>query len=162
MNCYSFVGNPCGINYQALIQFCCQNAAEMTLVVRDPNLSLPAELQHSIAELRAECINVIRTDRWPGTILYEAEADLWRYRVNGDLCAKICRRECLYDWLHPRAPEDPCFFRKDGSELLVTISHEADAYLQLTEAEHRSLVVAFPDLDRLLRREEESDDDLRR
>jgi hypothetical protein len=61
----------------------------------------------------------------------------------------------LFQWVG-YAPEDPCFFRADGEVLLVTTSHERDAYLMLSEEEYQGLRLRFPDLASLLHLEGEA------
>jgi hypothetical protein len=56
----------------------------------------------------------------------------------------------LFEWVTV-GPEDPCFFRANGQVLLVTTSHERDAYMYLTEAEHETLERDFPNLASRLR-----------
>ena len=91
---------------------------------------------------------------WPGTILLSDEASVYWFRVSADLGEKLKRQvESLFEWVHPELPEDPCFFREDGEVLLVTTSHEQDAYLLLKPAEVDVLASQYPELMLLLRRE---------
>ena len=54
--------------------------------------------------------------------------------------------EGLFDWIEPELPEDLCILRPDGSPWLVTISHEQDAYFQLSDKEKGELTELVPDL----------------
>jgi hypothetical protein len=45
------------------------------------------------------------------------------------------RADQLYAWLHPFLPEDPAFYREDGSVLFGSVTHEHDAFFFLTENE---------------------------
>jgi len=52
----------------------------------------------------------------------------------------------LYDWQHPRLPEDLCFLRRDGSPWLGTVAHERDAFLDVDDSELVELLAAVPQL----------------
>src|SRR5207237_8929750 len=52
----------------------------------------------------------------------------------------------LYDWVEPRLPEDPCLLRADGILWLVTIAHERDAYMRLSETERAIVRQTLRDL----------------
>lgn len=96
----------------------------------------------------------MRADKWPGTILFSEQATVYAYRVSAELAGPVSELEShLFGWLHPDAPEDPCFCRSDGEPFLVTTSHERDAYLLLTNREHAFLAQEFPTLAGLLRKE---------
>jgi hypothetical protein len=125
----------------------------MILVVRDPGLKGGPTLEQKLAELHPYLIAVSRTAEWPGTILYGDEADVFRYRVSSGLERELKQMECLWGWIHPDAPEDPCFFRADGELLLVTTSHERDAYMLLAEEEYEALRRDFPGLASVLHEE---------
>jgi hypothetical protein len=150
MKCYVLSGDPCGPEYQSLVEYCCSNASDMILVVRDPTTEGGPTLERKLAQLRPHVIAVSRTAEWPGTILYGDEADVFRYRVSSGLEQELKQMECLWDWIHPDAPEDPCFFRANGEVLLVTTSHERDAYLVLTAEEYEALQRTLPALASIL------------
>jgi len=52
----------------------------------------------------------------------------------------------LYEWRAPERLEDMCFLRDDGTPVLATISHEHDAFMELTNKEFEELLKAVPDL----------------
>jgi hypothetical protein len=154
MKCYVFVSEPAGSEYADLIDFCCSLASKMILVVRDPQIRPGDAIRQRLAKLQPYRIEALRSREWPGTILYEDEAAVYWHHVTPGL--QQCMKELashLFEWVHPDAPEDPCFFRDDGQVVLVTISHERDAYLMLTEAEFVALEERFPGLAAILRKE---------
>jgi len=61
----------------------------------------------------------------------------------------------LYQWVG-YAPEDPCFFRQDGRVLMVTTSHEREAYFILSEEEHMILQRTSPALASIIHEEGEA------
>ena len=73
---------------------------------------------------------------WPGTQLLDGKATVYMFEVTAHFRTLfLAVGENLTSWLHPHLPEDPAFYRKDGSLLFGSISHEADAFLNLTEEE---------------------------
>jgi hypothetical protein len=145
MNCYVFSAEPTDGTYRDLIKFCCSIASKMLLVVRDPEKEPGAEILGVLNRLEPFLLETVRTNQWPGTLLLADQATVYWYRVSDGLAALLSEQEAsLFRWLHPTAPEDPCFCRSDGDPLLVTTSHERDAYLRLTGNEHALLERQFP------------------
>lgn len=154
MECYVFSVEPADTNYRDLIKFCGSIASKMLLVVRDPEKDPGAEILSVLTRLEPYLVESVRTNKWPGTILLTDQATVYCYRVSEGLDALLSElKTSLFGWLHPEAPEDPCFCRSDGEPLLVTTSHEHDAYLLLTASEHALLERQFPDLAATLRKE---------
>ena len=80
-------------------------------------------------------------------------ATIYTYRLDPVLLAEFqTAAPRLYQWVQPGLPEDPCFLRSDASPMLVTIAHERDAYLVVSQEEVDNLLVAVPSL-KLRRRE---------
>jgi hypothetical protein len=149
MKCYVFSAEPSGPTYDALIDFCCSAAARMMFVVQDPHPSIEQKLTH----FRSDFINEERVREWPGTILHDGEATAYWHTVTPRLQQTLkAQADRLFAWVG-YMPEDPCFFRVDGQVLLVTTSHERDAYLMLTDAEHMMIQQTFPALAAILREE---------
>lgn len=154
MDCYVFSAEPAGAMYRDLIKFCCASASKMLLVVRDPAQEPGAEIRSVLARLQPFLLESVRTNTWPGTILLTDQAMVYSYRASDDLAALLSElMTSLFGWLHPSAPEDPCFCRSDAEPLLVTTSHEQDAYLLLTASEHDVLERRFPSLAAMLAKE---------
>lgn len=154
MDCYVFSSEPADATYRDLIKFCCSIASEMLLVVRDPALDPGAAIRGMLDRLDPHLMESARSNKWPGTILLTDQATVYRYRVSPDLASLLSETMTrLFGWLHPEAPEDLCFCRRDGEPLLVTTSHEHDAYLLLSASEQALLASRYPDLAALLREE---------
>lgn len=79
---------------------------------------------------------------WPGTRLIGDTAELLTCG-NVRAVAEVMRQHAasLYAWLSP-LPEDPAFYRADGSVLLGTIAHERDVFVTVTGDEERLLRLA--------------------
>ncbi len=152
MKCYVFSFEPSGHIYDALIDFCCSAASRMMFIVRDPDQSIAQKL----ANFRTDLINEERVRAWPGTILLDGDAAAFWYTVTPRLQQALkAQATRLFDWVE-YMPEDPCFFRSDGQVLLVTTSHERDAYLMLTGEELAMLQQTFPSLAAILHEEGEN------
>lgn len=85
---------------------------------------------------------------WPGTRLflgYTATVMTYRYE-SGFINALHEISDRLYGWELPSLPEDLCFLRADASPWLVTIAHERDSYLELTNDEKDHLLARLPEL----------------
>jgi hypothetical protein len=151
MNCYVLSEEPSGPTYDALIDFCCSTAARMMFVVQDPHPSIEQKLDC----FRPDFINEERVREWPGTILHGGEATAYWHAVTPRLQQSLkAQATRLFEWVE-YMPEDPCFFRVNGQVLLVTTSHERDAYLMLTDEERMIIQQTFPALAAILREEGE-------
>jgi hypothetical protein len=154
MNCYVLTSAPEGTAYAELVAFCCSLASKMILVVRDAERSPDPRIEERLMGLQEFRIETRRAREWPGTVLFDHDAMVYWHRVTPSLeAALLSQSSHLFEWVHPAAPEDPCFFRADGSVLLVTTSHEADAYLILSESEFSRLADRAPELLKTLRLE---------
>jgi hypothetical protein len=50
----------------------------------------------------------------------------------------------LYDWQHPRLPEDLSLLREANDPWLGSIAHESDGFFLLNDEERRRLFAAVP------------------
>jgi hypothetical protein len=124
--------------------------------VRDLERDPGARINEKLARLGPFRIDAVRAREWPGTILLADQALVYSHRVAPGLQQVLQELAShLFEWGHPGAPEDLCFFRNDGSVILVTISHERDAYLLLSEQEFQHLPAKAPHLAVILRFEGE-------
>lgn len=154
MECYIFTVEPSGSAYAQLIDFCCSLTSTMLLIVRDPQTTIGESIKSKLAIFNPFLSECPRAKEWPGTALYADEATVYRYCVSVGLQESLKQQQMgLFEWIHPDAPEDPCFLRKNGDVLLVTISHEQDAYMLLAPEEFEVLRYRFPVLASMLQKE---------
>lgn len=152
--CYNIAVAPVGDVYRQSVEYGCAVGKRALLVVRDPDIDPGTSIASILEGLEPFLTRISRVREWPGTQLLLHEAALYEYAVSPALCAKlISLRPGLFEWLHPDAPEDLSFCREDGSPILVTTSHERDAYMFLTDDEKRRLDIGFPALSAALMRE---------
>ena len=102
--------------------------------------------------LQSLCNHLIKTEvrsSWPGTDLLEKNSSATIHFLKLDrqsVSVLVKFSHGLYDWIQPSLPEDLCLLRKDDSPWLVTISHERDSYLHMTQEERDRLIVEVPEL----------------
>lgn len=135
---------PQGEVLAELLRYCGKKSERMTLVVRDMDL---AESGKSLLTAVSSFLTQsTRSREWPGTILHSGDATVLTYAAGPDLVETLLASVTgLYAFTQPRFPEDPCFYA-GTSNLLVTISHERDAYLVLDESEIEVFMRRVPNL----------------
>lgn len=151
---HSLTAEISGDLYRQCLRLVAAQSHEAYLIVRHsvPLSALGARIvedMHAFERTREE------TTSWPGTQL-----------LGGDSATRIvCRPDgrfldwalsltgALYEWGQPDLPEDLGFLRSDGSVWLASISHERDAFMDLSLEEHHDLDVHVPALARLLVRD---------
>jgi hypothetical protein len=143
---YDLKADPSHDLYRGLIDFAPRICPLGLLVVR-PGMELTEEGRGFLAALRPYVESEERSNRWPGTELYDAEATLFYFRLEpGSSRLLKAATDHLYGWCHPELPEDLCFLRADREPWLGTIAHEEDGFFNLTEWEMRQLLHALPAL----------------
>ena len=150
---FTFTEQPVGYVYRRLIDHALGECKSALLVVR-PTLHLSSRAADVLMNLGTHLEQQWNGSEWPGTRLYDGSAELFRYNFDAE-CAEMLKQSAnaLYDWRQPELPEDLCLLRADGSPWLVSISHESDGYLYLTQTEMSRLATALPELVTLLRRD---------
>lgn len=144
-NIYTITEEPQGVTYRQLIVYALRRCSSLTLVIRDTVSSESAT--EVLKKIEKYQIKKEQRSEWPGTKLIDHTATVFTYDTAsgiGDTLHKLADR--LYDWVQPSLPEDLCFSTKEDDPWLVTISHERDAYLNITEEEFNTLIAEVPAL----------------
>ena len=133
---YNIIKEPSGRIYTELLSYSMNTCDKFSLVER--NFEKSNEFQKAMEILEDFLIQKEKTNKWPGTeLLSPSEHGIVNYyELNNqsiDILLNLSNR--LYDWTYPERPEDLILIRKDGNPWLVTISHEEDAYFEMTEDE---------------------------
>lgn len=145
--CYVFGSPPRDSVYLELLEFGCRVAKDALLVVADPWRDPGPAISRRLASLQPFLVDVAQSREWPGTVSLVHESSVYRYRTCPALAITLASlRPALFDWRHPDAPEDLSFVRADGRPLLITTSHEDDAYLLLDDVERALVDTSFPAL----------------
>jgi hypothetical protein len=137
---------PRGLVYERLLRVLVPVAETAQVVVRDDWAQSPGVVE-GLRRLQRWQLAERRCSQWPGTELTSGEATVISLRFDESCAAELGRAvQGLLDWLHPDAPEDLSLLRGDGSEVLATIAHERDAYMELKAHELAGVTAGFPEL----------------
>jgi hypothetical protein len=114
----------------------CGRCNEALLISRE-NFCSDATVCGVLASFGAWFLREEIVSEWPGTELVGGQVALSTcYRFDEDFAKKfVSLNNRLFKWLHPSFPEDLCLFRNDGTPWLVSIAHERDAFVNLSEEE---------------------------
>jgi hypothetical protein len=77
-----------------------------------------------------------RTDRWPGTQIWDSRATIVTYKCHPTAFSYLARPGSLFSWQAPDYPEDLAFFRHRGVCSLASVSHEQEAWILCPELRH--------------------------
>jgi len=149
---YDFIREPNVKLYCDLLDYSLKFCCLATLVIRK-DLKTSPNVDIILKKLEPYLIEIKDTKEWPGTVLYSDTAKLYKFNLN-KISNEIFKNSTngLYGWIQPHAPEDLCLLRKDEKPFLVTISHEKDAYLQVTDIELNELFNCIPGIRACLRK----------
>lgn len=140
----SLIGEVKGDLYQQLIAYGSQHCNEVILVVR-PGISLDNSGTKILDFISPYLKEKTQSQDWPGTHLVNGYAWVYHYYLTPELSHVLLRStDHLYAWLQPKLPEDLCLIRPDQEPWLVTISHEQDSYLYLSESELNEFLSKMP------------------
>jgi len=143
---FDIVSEPVDGTYRQLLAQCRKYSSTAILVLRDPD-DLSPVASGLLNRIQPWCISKDKRSEWPGTIMRNFLATVYTYRLDPALVTELQTVATgLYQWIQPELPEDPCLLRPDGTPLLVTIAHERDAYLIVSQQEVDSLLSTVPGL----------------
>lgn len=143
---YTLLGNIGGQFYKDLLRFALEYCDKFVLVIR-PTLELSDDAKSALDKLSTFMHSSSEKSEWPGTelLLGTAKVNEYQFDIKSlDLLLSLSNN--IYDWEQPFLPEDLALIRKDGLAFLGSISHEKDAFLNLTEDERKLLKERFPKL----------------
>lgn len=135
---------PEGEVYAGLLVAALKASNSGLLVVRD-TIELAPSGAAILARLQSFTFRKRRDRRWPGTTLSEPEATIYQFV----LCAEsieVLRQavNALYEWQQPERPEDLTFLRVDETPWLISIAHEGEAFIVVSEEELESIRTELP------------------
>ncbi len=135
-----------GDAYRKLLVTASEYCDTFLLVVRK-SVRMTESAEQVLDKLQPFLLQQTEESEWPGTRLFGRSATVFRLRLNHSSSAILMEAtDSLYSWLQPALPEDLCLLRSDGSPWLTSITHEKDAYLELSPDEYKSLCEAVPEL----------------
>ncbi|WP_144532052.1 stage III sporulation protein AH [Bacillus pumilus] len=120
---------PRNMEYNALIDLCCEVCDEFQLVLRkdladfDDYREILNKLSPSLKEMKEE-------SEWATTILGDGQTAYVYYYYANEHTKNLLKElsNSLYGWVHPNLLEDLSFF-KNGKEWMVSSSHEEESYI---------------------------------
>jgi hypothetical protein len=151
LHVFDFLDEPRGHVLRRLIRSAAAFSDTAMVVLRD-DLGLSDQGQALLGRLQPYLRETKRGSEWPGTVLFGSEATLLRFTLTEPVLQELVNAtEGLYGWRQPDLPEDLALIRADGTASLASISHENDAFLELSDTEYQSLAKAVPGLAALVR-----------
>lgn len=133
-------------HYQAFLDYIFEVSARCSVVCRE-HVELSMAGRTFLSDNDNALIERAQVSSWPGTTLLGGFATGYTFRTTESFQRSFrTAADSLVSWLHPGLPEDPAFFRPDGSLILGTVTHEADAFLCLDPAEAADFVNRLPSL----------------
>jgi hypothetical protein len=138
-----------GSGYRSLLTaslpFC--NRAVLVVPAREAGAS-----ELAIETLRQFVAFEFEAAQWPGTITWGDPATVYWLSLSAACAAALgAQVEGLYDWDMQRGqPEDLALLREDGGEFLVSVAHERESWMWLTNEERTELCERVPELASLL------------
>lgn len=143
---YTLLKEPQGAEYSGLLRTLSRFCQYALLVVRS-TVPLSSYGRETLHELEQDIVIQEARQEWPGTRLYSGCATVYLIRLTRSALETLCSKaHRLYEWEQPLLPEDLCLMRDEVEPMLVSISHERDAYLLLSEDERREIISALPSL----------------
>jgi hypothetical protein len=131
---------------ERLLNYFCNNGFSFSFVVRK-DIVIDQDCHDVIRRFAAFVVEVRDTTEWPGTQLLDGVATVYRYLLSREsVLILMSYRMNIHRWVHPRFPEDLCFYASSGDPCFVTISHEADSYFMLSRPQLDDLAEKLPDL----------------
>jgi hypothetical protein len=144
---------PSQAAYGALLDLCAESCTSFSLVLNSSVSPQPSESATSfVAKLEPFVLSDELKTSWPGggTVAPGKFGRVIRAKMCDDTLSLLkAAASDLYEWLQPSLPEDPAFYRDDGTVYLATISHEGCAFFELQPAELTQLISKLPFLELL-------------
>lgn len=141
---YTIKKNLSGNEYINLLKYSLKFCDRFNLVVRN-SIDFDTQGKELLGSLNKFLINCEEKAEWPGTRLLDDKANVYNYILCIEAIETLtCVVDNLFGWLQPKYPEDLCLFRKNGSNWLVTITHENDGFLLLTDEEFEDINKNIP------------------
>jgi len=143
---YSITDEPKGEVYKDLIKGSLKYCDRFQLVIRS-TINMEDTCRRALERLQPFLTKKTQQSEWPGTQLLSGTADVYYFHLTPESAVILTETaEGLYSWQQPELPEDLCLITPKGNPWLITISHEKDGYLKLSEVDKKSLTTLVPGL----------------
>ena len=129
-----------GIEYTALMDKCFEYCSAITLFIRDTDITLPPELEADRIPVTAEMSNYYKR--------YGDAGQVRAYRLTPQSkYILLSIASSIFSWIDgwgQHNPEDPVFFRADGSVFLSAVVHEGHVSLFPRDDEDVNILLKNP------------------
>jgi hypothetical protein len=156
-NTFNLLREPCGKEYEELLDYALRDCTYFLLVTDRENRQLFPNGLAVLEKLSPFLYKREMRSEWPGTILLNNKVPVYTFFFIPE-SATILKNSStsLYQWQRPNLPDDLCLLRNDESPWLVTIAHEQDGFLSLSENEISCLQKDLPTFRNLVKRESDN------
>lgn len=137
MKDYTITQEPMGEQYRRMLRFSAALCSQALLVVRH-GCGMDERAARVLECLQPSCLCSQERSEWPGTLLlYGHTALVYQYVLNEQSLSILTQSaNHLFEWVQPGLPEDLCLLRPNGEPWLVSICHESDAFLRMSDDEY--------------------------
>lgn len=149
---YSFTTEPKGNLYGSLLDYSLNHCQYFQFIIR-PGRFLDENGKSAFEKLNFFLIKKEEVSEWPGTIMCSQTVTLLQFALNQQ-SVKILNQlmRGLYSWLYPHFSEDLSIVRQDQEPWLISVSHEREGYLILSDIEFQNITSAIPHLKNILKK----------
>lgn len=152
---FNLIQEPSGELLRRFFGALARHSSSVMMVLRD-DLGLGETGQALLLRLEPYLLKRERRSSWPGTTLFGEEATVLRFALCTQVLDELVAASSgLFGWQQPELPEDLALVRSDGTVVLASISHEHDAYLELSDEEYQSLAATLPEFKQIVHPHEE-------
>ncbi len=129
-----------GKDYENLLKTCCECSSVLSLKFSNKNISYYDELEQYKIKSETHNIEILKSIVKQEEIVY--------YKTSPELCELLLKiTDSIFKWIDGwgfKNPEDPCFYREDGSAFLTSVIHEGVVKLMPRDEEDVSRIVSNP------------------
>jgi hypothetical protein len=148
---YSFITEPKGDIYRSLLDYSLNDCQYFQLIVRR-DWDLSEKGKSAVEKLNSFLIKKEEVSEWPGTKMFGGTVTLLQFVLSLQSVKVLSQLTSgLYSYLYPHFFEDLSMLRPDGEPWLISIAHEKDGYLVLSDIEFQNITAAIPCLRDILK-----------
>lgn len=132
----------CGSDYEKLIDVCCQYGCTLSLMIANRHTKL---VKHLEAFRMPQPQNIRNEYMRYSQNSDGSDLDIRYYHVCDELCSLLkASANSIFDWVYEQGhknPEDPIFYRADGSKFFLSVIHEGELELYVNDSEDISAIL---------------------
>ncbi len=129
-----------GEEYENLLKTCCKYSSVLSLKFFNKNIPYYRELEQYKIKSKTHNIEIFKNIVKQEEVVY--------YKTSPELCELLLKiTDGIFKWIDGwgfKNPEDPCFYRDDGSAFFTSVIHEGVVKLTPRENEDVSKIISNP------------------